>query len=69
MKHIDHFVEDIGCAELLNLSVASLNEHDVTMGIYSENYSDRNRTERDKAAVKNGKTKVEFLFQKSCCFV
>uniref|UniRef100_A0A0R3RXY0 Elongator complex protein 1 n=1 Tax=Elaeophora elaphi TaxID=1147741 RepID=A0A0R3RXY0_9BILA len=53
------FVEDIGSAELLNLFVASLNNDNVTDGIYLDNYSDNNHTRPDKGALKNGKTKVQ----------
>uniref|UniRef100_A0A1I7VRA1 Elongator complex protein 1 n=1 Tax=Loa loa TaxID=7209 RepID=A0A1I7VRA1_LOALO len=59
MKNIGQFVEDIGSAELLNLFVASLNNNNVTMGIYSENYSNSNHTRLDKGAVKSDETKVQ----------
>ncbi|VDO35960.1 unnamed protein product [Onchocerca flexuosa] len=59
MKHIGQFVEDIGSAELLNLFVASLNNDNVTMDIYFENYSNSKHRELDKRAAKNGETKVQ----------
>ncbi|VDK62423.1 unnamed protein product [Onchocerca ochengi] len=59
MKHIGQFIEDIGSAELLNLFVASLNNDNVTVDIYSENYGNSKHTELDKRAAKNGETKVQ----------
>nr|CRZ25476.1 Bm638 [Brugia malayi] len=59
MKHIGQFVEDIGSAELLNLFVASLNNDNVTLGIYSENYSNSNHIKLDKKAVKSNENKVQ----------
>lgn len=58
MKHIGQFVENIGSAELLNLFVASLNNGDVTTGIYSENYCSGSHTNLDKGTVKSGEAKV-----------
>ncbi|VBB31726.1 unnamed protein product [Acanthocheilonema viteae] len=46
-------------AELLNLFVASLNNDDVTTGIYSDNYSNNNHTKHDKRTIRSDKTKVQ----------
>lgn len=54
VRHIGRFVDDINNAELLNLFVASLNNDNVTEGMYGDSYSDS----RVHRAIKNGKTKV-----------
>ncbi|VDM09694.1 unnamed protein product, partial [Wuchereria bancrofti] len=59
MKYIGQFVEGMGSAELLNLFVASLNNDNVTLGIYSENYSNSNHIKLDKKAVKSNENKVQ----------
>uniref|UniRef100_A0A915Q691 Elongator complex protein 1 n=1 Tax=Setaria digitata TaxID=48799 RepID=A0A915Q691_9BILA len=60
MEHIGRFVEDVGCAELLNLFVTSLNNDDTTLGIYSKNYDNSNNNKRlNKTVIKNEGTKVQ----------
>lgn len=58
MKHIGQFIDDIGSAEILNLFVTSLNNNDVTTGIYSESYNNNNH-EKPDMKIKNAKTKVQ----------
>ncbi|VDK82896.1 unnamed protein product [Litomosoides sigmodontis] len=61
IKHIGQFVENIGSAELLNLFVASLNNDNVTTGIYSENYCSNSHANHNKAKVKSGESKVQSI--------
>ncbi|VDN26204.1 unnamed protein product [Gongylonema pulchrum] len=50
MGHIGQFVDDLNCAELLNLFITSLNDKDVTMGMYSDSYNQcRQQTVQSRA--------------------